>query len=47
MEAPTPNTNQEKNIKVTFNEQKYNFILSTSKNDLTIHCEILEINENI
>ena len=45
MDAPTPNTIQDKNIKVTFNEQKYNFSLSTSKNDLTISCEILEKNQ--
>ena len=45
MEAPTPNNNQEKSINFTFNEQKYNFIFYTSKNDLTIRCEILEKNQ--
>ena len=45
METPTPNINQEKSINFTFNEQKYNFIFYTSKNDLTIRCEILEKNQ--
>ncbi len=45
METPTPNINQEKSINFTFNEQKYNLIFFTSKNDLTIKCEIFEKNQ--
>ena len=45
MEEPTPNYNQEKNINFTLNDKKYNIIFSSSKNDLRISCEVLEINK--
>ena len=45
MEEPTPNNNQEKNINFTLNDKKYNIVFSSSKNDLRISCEVLEINK--
>ena len=44
MEAPTPD-NQEKSINCIVSDKKYKLIFSSTKNDLTISCEILETNE--
>ena len=45
MEAPIPTNEKEKNINFTLNDKKYNIVFSTSNNNLTISCEILEIKE--
>ena len=45
MEAPIPTNEKEKNINFTLNDKKYNMVFSTSNNNLTISCKILEINE--
>ena len=45
MEAPIPTNEKEKNINFTLNDKKYNIVFSTSNNNLTISCKILEINE--
>ena len=45
MEAPIPNNEKEKNIHFTLNDKKYNIVFSSSKNDLRISCEVLEINK--
>ena len=45
MEAPTPDNNQEKKINFSLNDKKYNIVFSSSKNDLRISCEVLEINK--
>ncbi len=45
MEAPIPNNEKEKNIHFTLNDKKYNIVFSTSSNNFTISCKILEINE--
>ena len=45
MEAPIPTNEKEKNINFTLNDKKYNIVFSSSKNDLRISCEVLEINK--